>query len=379
MADADSAAAAPEPAPAPAAEPASQQAAQTAATTTAGVPAGIDGHADSGAAAGSPDSSATSGGPEGEGGKFRAPLPDLTAPIATVIPPDTTGIPAIDTADPVGFANGMDQRPPSSLSLAATPLPSKQSSGHEVVNIPPMMHPLDEVLELPEPVQDLQLVTRDFAEGRGIFEAVHNKMLSKSLLSGSFQCTSSLGKSMRYDGTFLSDPHGENPMPCGQGVRTNPDGSTYSGQWKDGNYHGHGEWRNAATRESYRGDWKKGKKHGFGVQCFANGDVYEGDWADSKFQDRGKYVYANGDEFLGFFEKGVKVQGTFHYKDGRISTRRWQNGSLVSCQDFDPHRRSYQATITKAQVHDPIRGRVGASALGAIGASVVTPRGIRID
>ncbi|CAE8715892.1 unnamed protein product [Polarella glacialis] len=65
---------------------------------------------------------------------------------------------------------------------------------------------------------------------------------------------------------------------------------------------------------------------------FANGDCYEGDWFEGKFQDRGKYIYANKDEFMGLWEKGVKVSGTFYYKDGRISTRKWQNGKLISCQ-----------------------------------------------
>ena len=32
-------------------------------------------------------------------------------------------------------------------------------------------------------------------------------------------------------------------------------------------------------------------------------------------QDRGKYVYANGDEFMGLWDKGVKLSGTFYYKE----------------------------------------------------------------
>jgi len=240
-----------------------------------------------------------------------------------------------------------------------------------------MMQSLDEVLEIPESVQDLQFVSRDFLDGRGKFEAVHNAMLSRSLMSGSFECTTSVGSVMRYEGTFLNNPHTERPTPSGQGVRTNPDGSTYSGQWKDGLYDGHGEWKACSPScESFLGEWKKGRKHGFGVQKYANGDTYEGDWADGKFQDRGKYVYANGDEFMGIWEKGLKLNGTFYFKDGRVSTRRWQNGTLVACQDFDPQKRLYQATITKAQVHDPAKGRYGTSALAG---TMVSPRGVRID
>merc|ERR1712130_809785 len=99
---------------------------------------------------------------------------------------------------------------------------------------------------------------------------------------------------------------------------------------------------------------------------------------EEKFQDRGKYVYANGDEFLGTWDRGNKVQGTFYFKDGRTSTRRWLNGTLVSSQDFDPRRRSYNPTISKQRVHAPDRCRYGASsAQVASPMGVVSPRGVR--
>lgn len=30
-------------------------------------------------------------------------------------------------------------------------------------------------------------------------------------------------------------------------------------------------------------------------------------------EDRGKYTYANGDEFMGLWDKGIKLSGTFYY------------------------------------------------------------------
>ena len=39
-------------------------------------------------------------------------------------------------------------------------------------------------------------------------------------------------------------------------VRVNPDGSSYSGEWKDGFPHGQGEWKAAEPSESYVGEWK---------------------------------------------------------------------------------------------------------------------------
>ncbi|CAJ1421991.1 unnamed protein product [Effrenium voratum] len=180
---------------------------------------------------------------------------------------------------------------------------------------------------------------------------------------GSFTSTASNGGVTEYRGCFQGDPCHEGPVPKGPGVRINPDGSSYTGEWKDGFPHGHGEWKAAPPScESYVGEWKRGKKHGFGIMKFASGDCFEGDWADGKFQDRGKYTYLNGDEFLGLWEKGVKLSGTFYHKDGRISTRKWQNGKLVSCQDFDSRKKAYQPTMTHTQVHDPQRTQYGATA-----------------
>jgi len=239
-----------------------------------------------------------------------------------------------------------------------------------------MSQSLDTPLKGLEEVDDLKVIHRDFPDGSGSFTVLHHQHLSKSMMSGSFTSTASNGGVTQYRGCFQGDPHHEGPIPKGLGVRINPDGSSYTGEWKDGQPHGHGEWKAAEPScESYVGDWKCGKKHGFGIIKLANGDSYEGDWADGKFQDRGKYVYANGDEFMGLWDKGVKLSGTFYYKDGRISTRKWENGRLVSCQDFDSRKRAYQPTITHSQVHNPERSQYGAT--GTL-SSMVSANGVPV-
>jgi len=244
---------------------------------------------------------------------------------------------------------------------------------------PPMMQPLDVPLAMPEQdqIQDVKVVTREFGGGRGEFAALHNEQLSRSLMMGSFVSTSSRGGVTRYEGTFLSDPHREVPTPSGQGVRANPDGSIYSGQWRDGLQDGQGEWTAPPPScESYVGEWKRGKKHGFGLHRFVNGDTYEGDWKGGRFHDRGKYVYANGDEFVGVFSEGNKLHGTFYFKDGRMSSRKWEGGRLVSYQDFDARKKLYQPTLTKVQAHDPERNRFRSQVPSSM---VLTPRGVRMS
>jgi hypothetical protein len=244
--------------------------------------------------------------------------------------------------------------------------------------LPPMMQPLDVVLPTFDEVHDLRVVTRELPEGKGKFEALHNCNLAKSLMTGAFESSyeaKGVTHVTKYEGTFLNDPHAEQPTPHGQGTRVNADQSTYQGQWKNGFPDGHGEWRAPPPGcESYLGDWKRGKKNGWGAQKFANGDLYEGDWADGKFQDRGKYTYANGDVFLGIFEQGVKKNGSFYFTDGRVSRRTWERGQLVSSQDFDSRRRTYQPTLTHAAVHAPERNYYG-STINSRG--MMTSTGIR--
>jgi len=247
----------------------------------------------------------------------------------------------------------------------------------EEAAIPPMQQPLDVNMRKPEEVQDLKIVTREFPDGQGKFEALHNSALSRSLMTGTFESTTTTGGKVVYEGTFLNDPHSERPTPHGQGRRVNVDLSTYTGQWKDGFPDGHGEWRapeEQITVESFVGEWKAGKRHGFGIYKFANGDMYEGDWSKGRFQDRGKYIYANGDEFSGIWEDGVKKNGSFYFKDGRISRRTWDRGVLVSCQDFDGRKRQYVPTITRDEVHEPSRNMYGAKATSGM----VSPRGVKM-
>jgi len=245
--------------------------------------------------------------------------------------------------------------------------------------LPPMGQSLDLPLAMPEldTVQDVQVVSRDFGDNKGSFAALHNMHLSKSIMTGTFTSASSSAGVTRYEGTFLNDPHHETPTPSGQGVRTNPDGSVYAGQWRDGRPDGHGEMTAPPPScESYVGEFRRGRKHGLGLQKFANGDTYEGDWVEGKFHDRGKFVYANGDEFFGIFENGLKKQGTFYYKDGRVSARKWENGCLLSNQEFDARRRTYQPTLNRMMAHNPARNMLGSTESHF---HVISPRGNKIN
>ena len=61
----------------------------------------------------------------------------------------------------------------------------------------------------------------------------------------------------------------------GKGKLVQPDGSNYSGEWKNDEWEGFGEehWSDGAN---YVGNYIKGRKDGKGKMTFKDGSVYEG-------------------------------------------------------------------------------------------------------
>ena len=66
-----------------------------------------------------------------------------------------------------------------------------------------------------------------------------------------------------------------------KGIKTTSKGSKYSGEFKDGKYHGKGTIINAAG-DKYIGGWNKGKFFGEGTLTRSNGDKKSGIWKDGK-------------------------------------------------------------------------------------------------
>ena len=66
----------------------------------------------------------------------------------------------------------------------------------------------------------------------------------------------------------------------GYGRRIWPNGS-YTGEWKDGVYHGQGTYVHEKYG-TYEGAWKAGIKHGPGKLTKSNGQVYQGNWVEGE-------------------------------------------------------------------------------------------------
>ena len=87
----------------------------------------------------------------------------------------------------------------------------------------------------------------------------------------------------------------------GQGTYIDPSGSTYSGEWKNGEMNGQGTftWSNG---DKYVGKFKNGENHGQGTFTYNNGRKYVGEWKEHRWwkgieydkNGKIKYKFVNG-------------------------------------------------------------------------------------
>ena len=139
--------------------------------------------------------------------------------------------------------------------------------------------------------------------------------------------TCCIAKGDKYTGTFLKG------LPHGKGTYTWPNGDKYDGDWKAGNMHGKGTytWPNG---HKYEGDFVEGKLQGKGTYTWPNGDKYDGDWKEGKFHGKGTYTYAKDDKegratFTGYYVNDLRNgHGTLTYKNGSFCTGTWKNGDM---------------------------------------------------
>lgn len=91
-----------------------------------------------------------------------------------------------------------------------------------------------------------------------------------------------------------------------QGIKTWPDGHSYSGQWK------------------------AGKKHGFGKYSWADGSSFSGGWSEDEMHGHGTYCFENMDSYTGAWEHDVKCGvGTYRWSDGRSELRVFSDEAAV--------------------------------------------------
>jgi hypothetical protein len=151
-------------------------------------------------------------------------------------------------------------------------------------------------------------------------------------------------------GDLLFAEEGECITTCsdGTGVMRYFDGSTYSGEWKDGKRHGMGTLLYADGRK-YVGEFADDQLHGEGVITlldgrlieshwdngeqisarFSNGDIFIGTWEDGTFCGEATVTLPNGDRYSGGFKKSkYDGYGVMSYADGSKYTGDFKNGKF---------------------------------------------------
>ncbi len=100
----------------------------------------------------------------------------------------------------------------------------------------------------------------------------------------------------------------DNGQPNGHGKATYPDGSTYEGEWKDGEYHGQGKFNSdniGKPDNVYVGEFKDGLMDGQGTYTWSNGEKYVGEWENNKKHGQGTLTLPSGEKYEGNWNNGI--------------------------------------------------------------------------
>ena len=84
------------------------------------------------------------------------------------------------------------------------------------------------------------------------------------------------------------------------------DGSSYSGEWKNGERHGKGECQ-YSNGDAFYGTYRYDQRY-FGTYkySFVIPAVYQGTWYQNKKEGEGQFTYGNGNIYYGQFDKDYR-------------------------------------------------------------------------
>lgn len=102
-------------------------------------------------------------------------------------------------------------------------------------------------------------------------------------------------------------------------------GAVYSGEWRNGAAHGHGE-KTFGNGDVFDGAWLSGKRHGVGTYSYAAGHKYEGEYANDVCHGFGKQTMINGDFYEGEWRQGKKHGKGTEQQGRRKFIATWRSG-----------------------------------------------------
>jgi len=91
-----------------------------------------------------------------------------------------------------------------------------------------------------------------------------------------------------------------------EGTYTQPDGTTYEGQWMFRERNGQGTLTFPDGRK-YIGEFKSGQRHGKGTMTYPDGRIYSGEFKVGERNGHGTMIYPDGKKIEGEFKNGEFV------------------------------------------------------------------------
>lgn len=155
-----------------------------------------------------------------------------------------------------------------------------------------------------------------------------------------------LSNGARYEGAFTSG------QPDGKGRLIYKTGDLYDGHFVNGEYHGQGKYTYSdggnCEGTFFEGNFVKGvmtdpkggkgtgnfkddQLFGLGEYKMSNGELYKGNFEDGEFNGQGTYIFTNGDKYVGEF-KGHRMHGNgvMYFQKGGTLKGTWIDGEYVS-------------------------------------------------
>ena len=112
----------------------------------------------------------------------------------------------------------------------------------------------------------------------------------------------------------------------GRGTYIWSNGQRYTGNWRDDQPDGDGEWT-SATGDRYVGGFMAGKRVGQGRMVYADKTEYSGSWVNDRPSGQGIFKFVNGDVYDGQFDAGEQSgTGTLTHRNGDRHTGTWLHG-----------------------------------------------------
>lgn len=112
----------------------------------------------------------------------------------------------------------------------------------------------------------------------------------------------------------------------GKAILIYGNGGKYIGEFKNNRLHGQGTLM-FANGDELIGNFKESSIDGWGTLNFTNGNKYVGEFKGNLLNGRGTLTYANGDKLTGEFKDGfINGQATLTYASGRRYVGEWKLG-----------------------------------------------------